>query len=62
MDGKIDDVKKLRLIISKCQNDIKKLLILLEYYKKCDNIDNENIILKKNIIIYFMILIDLKSI
>jgi len=45
IDNKIDDIK-LRLIITKCQNDIKKLLILLEYFKKCDDIDSNNITLK----------------
>ena len=46
IDSNIDDIK-LKIIISKCQNDIKKLLILMEYYKK-QNIDNEIIILKDN--------------
>ncbi len=45
VNNKIDDIK-LRLIISKCQNDIKKLFVLLDYYKKIDNIDSENISLK----------------
>ena len=45
INNKMDDIK-LRLLISKSQNDIKKLLILLEYYRKCDNINSENIILK----------------
>jgi len=45
VDSKIDDIK-LRVIISKSQNDIKKLLILLEYFRKCNNINSDNIILK----------------
>tara|TARA_Y100000741_G_C18238377_1_gene552620 strand:+ start:36 stop:1220 length:1185 start_codon:yes stop_codon:yes gene_type:complete len=44
-DNNIDDIK-LKLIISKCQNDIKKLLVLLDYFRKYNNIDSNNITLK----------------
>lgn len=45
IDSKIDDIK-LRLMVSKCQNDIKKLIIMIQYFRKYDNIDSESIILK----------------
>ena len=41
----ISDIN-LKIIIPKCQSDIKKLIILIDYFKKNKNIDIENIITK----------------
>ena len=41
----IDDIK-FNILKSKCQNDIKKLLILIDYYKDNKDIDINNIVVK----------------
>lgn len=41
----IDEIK-LNILKSKCQNDIKKLLIMIDYYKDSKELDINNIVLK----------------
>ena len=41
----IDEIK-LNILKSKCQNDIKKLIIMIDYYKDSKELDINNIVLK----------------